>query len=335
MLEKKQSIQFSFILFLIIFLFITLMLTAAVPDSLKERIRKAKYFDDIFKLEKKIKLVDPPDGFITKVKNLLVTEKRDFIAHIEGAGIHKVLRYSNVGKFRNPIGEAGYDKEDYYVAFSIAKDNEDNIYILDQPQSKILVYTADNVYKSSLKFASNGLYIHINSKNEIFLYSGVNTKTKRDCIYKYSQYGKEINEFAEYPEEITPDNYYAVGNTMGIDKKDFVYEVNPRWSNVRKYNSAGIFITEFGSKEVSKPTNADKIGVLKKGLRIVEAIFIIQDVIMLIYSDGKMDIYDLDGELLNQGIKINENIICSTENEIYTQSRKGDVNKVINKFVLK
>lgn len=333
MSDQKQSIQISFILFLLVFLLLALMVTSA-QDGLKEKIKKAKTFEDIFQLEKTINLETPKEYFISIIMDLVLSNNGDLILRMDGAGASKILVFDQEGKFKTSLGKNGHSDDEYLSPWSIAKDSRDNIYVYDQPKRKILVYDLNNNLIKTLPKLNSSLFIHINSKDDIFMYMGINAPEKFNCIVKYNQDGKRITEFAELPDEIKKVKFYAIGNTMQIDKKNFVYEVNPLWSNVRKYNSDGIFLTEFGSKKVRDYTNADKIGVEKISPRIIESLIIFRDYLLLIYNDDKMDVYDLDGEVINKNIKISNRILFSSDTELYVTALGHGSNSKILKYVI-
>jgi hypothetical protein len=327
MLRAKQSLLSYLFTILILLIFIPVfVLSFNKQEGLKDRIRKASSFEDIFQLEKTIVPEEGKGYSIDKIEALVKSSTGDLIMKIDGKGVLKVLVFDENGKYKNPIGKAGYEEGEYFIPWSIGVDSYDNIYVLDQPHRRINIYDINNHYKKSLKYNCDALYMHTNSCNEIYLYNGMNSGKQYNCITKISPEGKQICEFAELPKEIMPVNYHAMVNTMAIDKKDFVYEVNPLWSDIRKYNSNGFFITEFGEKEVKMNQQTDKSEALP---RVVEALFIYDEVVMVIYDNNKMDFYDPDGELLNKDVIIKGNIVSSSDNEIYMQSEKKEGGRAV------
>ncbi len=322
MLSKRRLF---ILLFAIPFIFTFNHINAQLKGSLKDVARKANSLEDIFTLQKKIILEKPKGAGILMIRQALPFDNGDIAFRIEGKGIYKILLYDEDGEFLNPIGEAGYDKEDYFTPSSIAGDNEDNIYILDPPQNRINVFTKGNSFVKNIPLPGMGLYLLLNSRGEIYLYSWAPEEKNMNCIIKYSPKGKLISEFASFPNELLNIKFMAFDNTFCIDQDDFVYEVNPLWSRIRKYNSSGQLIMEFGSKKVEMIKGLNALAKEELVPRTVSNLFVYKDLLLLIYDDNICVIYDLNGMQLNSGFKLSKRIIaCSPLGVFAIDNKKGE-----------
>lgn len=338
MSTKKQSIQISFILFLVVLTFISIALTVEAKDGLKERIKKAKTFDDIFILEKSIKLESTKDSYISRLNAMAINSNGDLIINNNGSSGAGVLIFNKNGKFVKEIGRKGSGPGEYANPLSLCMNKAGDIFVTDVNNRRIIVYGRDYKFKKNIFYTSNNQHIHINSRNDILLYMGMNLPFKRkyNCIAKLSSAGKTIKEFAELPNEVMGVKFYANFDCMALDKNDFIYETNPLMPHFRKYDSNGKLVKEFGDKIVKMIPEKGKDGVTREYPRIILSFSICKDVIMVMYDNNKMDCYDLEGNVLNKNIIIDKRIVFTADNQVYLISNEdGQDNPILHKYVVK
>lgn len=308
---------------------------AVYQDGLRDRIKKAGSFEEIFKLEKSIVLETKNGLPAPKVNYLILSSNGDYIIINNAFDMMKVMVFGTDGKYKNLIGKSGYEAGEYLSPTSLSKDSYGNIYILDQARSRMNVYNPEYKFVKAFSFPASSMFVHINNKNEMYLYQSVKTQRQYNCILKMNTDGKRMAEFAPLPEEIMNVDNYSFCNTMAVDRKSFVYEVNPLWQNIRKYNSYGIFITEFGSKEVTMLPYTDKAGNKSEVPRIVTGLFIFDDILMMVFDDNKMNFYDLDGEEIKKDVEIRKQIVYSSEKGIYlVDEDDSPVRNVLYKYTV-
>jgi hypothetical protein len=330
-----------FTLFLIlIFAFISPDVTySQTKTDLKEKIKKAKTFEDIFKLEKTFKLEPTKDSYVARVNALLVSKKGDVIVNNVGRGGANVFIFNKNGKFIKEIGKKGDGPGEYQMPQSFTQDNEGNIYVLDQMKRQIDIFDKDYKFKNLLHYASNNQKIHVNSKKEIYLYMGIplmpGSKPYKSVV-KLGRDGKKTAEFAELPTEVNKMKFYAMYDCMAIDKNDIVYESNPLLPHIRKYTPEGQLISEFGEKRIKMITETDKDGKSYEYPRCMESFLIFRDVIILMFSDNKADFYDTAGNLLNKEIPVKYTIQYAGDNEVYLVESDDKLdNPILHKYVVK
>jgi len=321
----------SFAIILLIIQFLPSHAISQSTESFKDIVKKASSFDDIFKDAEIIKL-EPPHEALIQVINQIIPIGDDFVLLIHGKGIYKILVYGEDGIFKNYIGETGYDIEDFYTPSSIAANKNDHIMIYDPPNNKINIFTINNIYKGTLKLAKPGSNIKLNSKGEIFLSTLSEKVDNNDLIIKHTPEGKKVCEFASLDKALFETNQFLYSNLFCIDRNDFIYEVNPFWSYIRKYNSLGRLISEFGSKTIkmNKIVNYDGKEILFP--RCVKDFFVVRDLLFIVYDDRKCDVYDVEGESVKQDLDFSHNVLFASDKEIISHS-EGDPLLIIKKYI--
>ena len=342
MLQKNLSFRFPsfFILILSILCYTTAVFPYAPPEGLKEKIKKAKSFEDIFKLEKSTKLEPARDAFIARVNAMVISEQEDIIINDVSAGGSDILIFSKIGKFIRSIGKKGSGPGEYTRPQSMTRDTEGNIYVVDGTKRQINIYDKNYKFRTLIHYVSNNSDIHVNSKKDFYLYLGIPMPIPSaklyNCVAKFGPDGKKKTEFAELPAEVNKMKFYAGYDCMVIDKYDYVYETNPLRPCIRKYDADGKLIKEFGDKRIKMITEKDEKGSSYEIPRFIESFKILDNILIIAYCDGKMDFYDTDGNLLNQDIKLDKGIACVHKNAIYlVEHQKNQDNPTLHKYIVK
>lgn len=323
-----QRRQISFLLFLLT----AVIIRGQTSDSFREKIRNSDSFEKIFTLEKVIVLERPKGAEIQSIRQALPLKEGNIVFLISGKGIYKVLLYNSEGKFIRHIGEAGYDPEDYFTPSCLMKDGGDNIYIYDPPKQRANIFSTDDEFIGSIGLTPVGSYAYMNSKKEIFIPTWSPDKKGSDFIFKFTPAGKKISEFGESMQREDRSFMPDADNLICIDKNDFVYAINTEIMTVRKFNSDGKLITEFGSRNTRMSAQFDKNGNLGARKRYADKAFIYRDVLFICYDNAECDAYDIEGELIKKDIRIKKRIISSSDMAIFAVSEGDEVNAVY-KFV--
>ncbi len=314
-------------------LFLTAIISSAqTGDSFRERIRNSDSFEKIFILANTINLEKPKGAEIQSIRKAIPIDNDEIVFLIAGKGIYKILLYNEKGEFKGNIGEAGYDPEDYFSPSSLLKDGEDNIYIFDPPKQRANIFTPDNEFKGSIPLSPVGPFAYMNSRKEIFIPTWSPEKKSSDFIYKFTPQGKKISEFGESNKREDRSFMPEADILICIDRNDFIYAISSELMTIRKFNSDGKLITEFGGRNARMMTLTDKNGKLGARQRYAENAFIYRDVLFICYDDSQCDAYDIEGELIKKDIRIKKRIISSSERGIYALS-EGDESNAVYKFI--
>lgn len=119
-----------------------------LPEGLIEKIKKAKSFDDIFKLEKTIRLEATKNSFLSHIKQIIINANGDILINNEN-GVNSVLIFDKNGKFKKMLANKGNGPGEIRYASSIASDLDGNIYVLEPGKRSITMF--DSKYSSTLR----------------------------------------------------------------------------------------------------------------------------------------------------------------------------------------
>jgi len=309
-------------------------------EDLRSKIKNAKSFEDIFREEKAFKLEAGKNSFIERVNAMVVADNGDIIINNMGRNSNYVLLFKNDGRYIKELGKKGGGPGEYNVVQSMARDREGNIYLVDQNRRQILIYDKQYIYRKMVQYRTRNQFIHLNKKKEIYLYMGVPLNIpgfeQYDCVEKLGNDGKKITSFALLDNEISKQKFHAMFDCMAIDKNDYIYESNPLRPWIRKYNSDGKLIKEFGEKRIRMISETDKNGNTYEYPRIIESFTIFRDIIIIWFGDGKADFYDTEGNLLNKNIPVKYTVRYADDNYLYlVESGENMESPILHKYAVK
>jgi hypothetical protein len=112
-----------------------------------------------------------------------------------------------------------------------------DIILADYGGRRLIFYDRNYQYKKQILVKGRMYHsVHVNHKNEIFMYKGmvpgsfVTGRQKPwvfDTIKKINNNGETILSFGPIPEEVFKFYFSCSNDGMAIDKDDFIYEMNP------------------------------------------------------------------------------------------------------------
>jgi hypothetical protein len=334
--NEKQPLQLLFLSVLIIIMFVPAYIFPYTQhEGLKDKIKKAKTFEDIFKCEKTIKLEAKSESYIKGIGNMLIVKNGDIIIKNNDKK-SCVLIFDKNGKFKKKMANSGNGPGESEYTHSIAMDSKENIYLFDQTTKRINIYDQSYKFIKLIQSKTANQHLHFNKKDEMYLFLGLNIGRVYKCIEKVDNSGKVVTRFAEFPKEALNVKFYHFGDAMSIDNTNNIFVTNGIYPGIRKYDSNGKLLKEFGTKYVKMVTEKDIRGKSHEVARFLQSFIIFRDILIVLYSDDKADFYDTDGNLLNKNIPLNKDIKYSNDNELYLveSSDKLD-NPIVYKYVVK
>jgi len=200
---------------------------------------------------------------------------------------------------------------------SVATNSTGEILICDYLRNQIVVYNADSSYLRSIAVKPRiRHFIHLDSKNGIFLYSGAGGPRQRevfDTIHMLDESGSEVLSFAPVPEDVVDLDFSAIADGMAIGEGDHIYEMNPLYYQIRKYTTDGKLIRSFTKPNMQKR--------LRKGgpEGILNGPFYLESGLIVVQRDGLLDIFDTEGHLVVDGIPLAPKIIHARRDALYQE----------------
>jgi hypothetical protein len=266
----------------------------------------------------------------SKIIDMTIDSSGNFI-FVDGYPSNEVLVLSQSGEFIKKIGQKGRGPGEYSDPSGIAVNKSGDIYVADYLNNRINIYDKKYQYKFEIKIKNRIKHnIHINRKNEIYMYEGYFFGPKKDenTIFKYDLKGNEIISFAPLSEEVKKINFITVKNGMTIDEEDNIYEINPVYYRIRKYNADGKLLKTFAkasnssfSLNVSKPTAINGPYYLKSGFIVIQI-------------RNYIDIYKTNGDIILSEVPFEGKIVFSNGNNLYAEDWKAATNGDVEHYIL-
>lgn len=292
-----------------------------------QKLQDANTIEDIFNKESEIQLATSAECAIALITDIEVDAKGNYIV-ADGWQQRAVFIFGPDGKFLKELGKQGQGPGEYSTPVSIDISSKQEILVADYLANRILVYDENFNFTRSL-ICKPRIYhfIHLNSRDEVFIYSGaVNPfrKESYNTIRKYDNQGKEIHSFAPLPEEVLDVKFSATQEGMTIDKNDFIYEMNPLHYNVRKFTSEGNLVKSFTRK-----TRLFTI-ITEKGQSpiVVYGPYYLDKGLIMAQVSEHLEIYDTEGNFMAGGLPFSSKIIGTHGNclliEHWEESKKPE-----------
>jgi len=286
----------------------------------KKQVKGVKSIDDLFEIKSNVQLELSPESALANVTDLAIDAQGNYLV-CDGTQLNQVWIFSAAGKFLRNLSQRGQGPGEYYSPLSVTVDKHGNIFINDYLQSKIIIYDRDYKYKNEIKNV-RGHYVHVNSREEIYLYDGMlrpMNKSVFDTIKKIGQDGRIILSFAPLMEEILSTHFSLMSDGMDIDEKDNIYEMNPLYYQVRKWSPEGRLIKAF-----NVPSHLRGIRRSGDNYVILNGPFCLNKNVVIIQREGVVDLYDTEGNYLAGGLHLPGKISYARDREIYVELWEGE-----------
>lgn len=282
-----------------------------------DKLSSAESVKDVFQIISETRLQTTEECPIAYITDMAVDSKGNFII-ADGWQVQAVFVFSQEGTFIKQLGRKGQGPGEYINPVSVEVSQKGNIWIVDYGNNRICIFSRDMNYKNQIVCTSRILhYLHLNSRNEIYMYRSQANPLKpntKDTIFRYDDQGNKIDSFAPFPKQALKVKFWAGQDGMTIGKHDFIYEMNPLYYNIRKYSPDGKLITSF-----SRKTNLFKV-IMKEGKRpiIVYGPFYLEKGLLLAHVNEHLEIYDIKGNFIVGELPFKQRIISTHDNCLYT-----------------
>jgi 6-bladed beta-propeller len=171
--------------------------------------------------------------------------------------MHKhVKQYDSNGQLIRTIGSSGNMPGQFSLAWSLACDQQDRLYVLDVNQSRVHMFDKDGVFQKSITFSSIGTPgITLAVANSGDIYIGVfavglkfaSGNPDKFYIHKYDQDGNHTSSFFPMDDRVERMNLSVAGGVrFNIDPSGNLYavqQVNPQFF---KFSPNGQLLGQFG-----------------------------------------------------------------------------------------
>ncbi len=302
---KKRTGMRRFTLLMSLILFVSCASEKALMDSPLtppeiQKLQNAKTIEDIFDTESEIQLATNAECAIALITDMEIDASGNYIV-ADGWQQRAVFIFGPDGKFLKELGKQGQGPGEYSTPVSVDINSKQEIWVADPSASRIHVYDKNfNFIRSIFCKPRIHYFIHLNSRDEIFVYSGYSgavfpfRRESYNTIRKYDDQGKEIHSFAPLPEEVLDINFSSTQDGMTIDKNDFIYEMNPLHYNIRKFTPEGNLVKSFTRK-----TRLFKI-ITEDGQTpiIVYGPYYLDKGLIMAQVSEHLEIYDTEGNFL-------------------------------------
>jgi hypothetical protein len=294
-------------------------------DQTKKLLVSAKKIEDAFEKVSDVQLEFLPECAISLITDMAIdAEGRYFVA--DGWQRRGVYIFSREGKFIRELSRRGQGPGEYQTPVSIAVGAQGDIWVADFMGNRISVYDKEWKFKHAILGQPRILYfLHLNSKDEIYMYRSQTNPLKpdtSDTIFRYDRDGRKISSFAPFPEEALKIKFSAVNDGMDIDKDGFIYEMNPLFYRIRKFAPDGSSIASF-----ARTTKLFKM-VKKEGMAplIVNGPFCLEKDFIVAQVNKHLEIYDTGGHFVVGEIPFSPWIIGSRGNCLYAEASDDEAN---------
>ncbi len=291
---------------------------SSFSSTQRRNLEAAKKIEDIFKIETQTQLATSPDFAIADITDMEVDSEGNYIV-ADGWLRKAIFIFASDGRFLKQLGRQGQGPGEYQTPVSVDISSKREIWVGDYLGNRINVYDENFEFKRSIVGKGKIFhFIHINSQDEIYMYSGsVNPfrPAVYDTIQKYDSQGNRIISFAPLPEEIMDVKFSAIQDGMTLDRDDFIYEMNPLLYSMRKFTPNGKLVTTF-----SRKTGFFKI-ITKEGERpiVVYGPYYLEKGLILARVSDNLEIYDTDGNFIVGGLPFPHEIVATRGNSLYAE----------------
>ena len=293
-----------------------------LSSSELKALSSARKIEDIFSKTAETQLELTENSAISTISDFVRDSKGNFIV-ADGLRMNNVWIFSSDGHFIQNLGRQGQGPGEYSTPVSLEVSPEGDILVDDYLGSRLIFY--DHNYQYKKQIISKGKwyhFVHVNHKNEIFMYEGMVPASVVmglqkpwifDTIKKLNNNGETILSFAPIPEEVFKFFFSCGTDGIAIDKDDFIYEMNPLFYRIRKYTSGGQLVKSFVNPHFQQlEPREGRQGVLNGPYYLEKSLLLVQ-------LQNHLDIFDTEGNFLAGGIPLSLNIIYSDGNSFYVE----------------
>jgi len=149
---------------------------------------------------------------------------------------NQVVKFDSQGNVVLTWGSTGEDDEQFMSTNRIACDSQDNVYVVDYDLNRIQKFDSYGNFIRSLNLPAGSGALAIDSQDFIYVASEY-----------FSKYDPDGNLIKEWRTPLTEDGRLSSPHSLAVDSLDALYLTEMGTPRVQKFDSDGVFITEFGS----------------------------------------------------------------------------------------
>lgn len=245
----------------------------AVADTGNSRLLKYMFHEGTL-TDSPIPIEIPELPYPIKLK---INSKEEILA-LDGKK-RQIARLTSKGQFKGYLSLTNIPPPSAFVPKSFTIDPQDNIYILDIHQERVIVITSSGSYKKQIRFPKTyGFFsdIAIDSKGNIFLVDCANAMiySSPEGSVRFSPLSHSLKEYLRFPAR------------LAIDNKNKIYVIDRNGGNILILSQNGSFLARYsghGWKE-GLLNHPSQISISKKG-----------DIFIADTSNNRIQMFSLSG----------------------------------------
>jgi len=255
------------------------------------------------------------DCAFSAVDDMVIDTKNNFII-VDSFGTGEVYVFNEKGEFVRIIGRKGKGPGEYLQPTSITIHPSGQLWICDYMNRRINIYAENYTYIKSVFIEGGRVHPHIftPTNDDIIMYNGMlypMNNELHDTIIKYNKTNKTITRFAPLQSEVLDINFSSMRNGIAVDQKGYIYEINPIFYQIRKYDFKGNFVKKLTPRSTIYTTRS-------KNTIIINGLFIIGEKYIIVQIKNHIDIYNLELNRITEELPFEEKIIYSDSKGFYT-----------------
>ncbi len=312
--------------------------TSSSPAAPQSGASEATALEGAFRTVSTVQLETTPECAIGSITDVEIDVHGNFII-ADGWKAGLVYCFAPDGRFLGMVGGRGQGPGEYATPVSLAVGPGGEIAVCDYLQNRLIIYDKDRRYQRTVRGNPRFQYfIHIGEDGAIYAYSGSVDPRKTgvfDTIHKYDDSGREALSFGPIQTEVLDRGFSLVADGMAIGGDGFIYEKNPLFSQIRKFDPSGALVRSFVNPDKGKRTEdiASHDGYY--------GLFYLRKGFLVAQSGKTVDLFDNEGRFLKGDLPLRHRILLARGDTLYLESDDADgggaeqTNPVIIKAELK
>lgn len=239
-----------------------------------------------------------------------------------------IKQYNHNGQLIKTIGSRGNVPGQFSLAYGLAHDPQDNLYVLDLNQSRVHIFDSSGTFQISFAFShigTPGIALAIANSGDIYVggfAAGVNaasTKREKHVIHKFDREGNHLLSFFPLDEQVEKLNLQVVGGVrFSINSSGNLYAIQQVTPQFFKFSPNGQLLGRFGGAPSfykapfdfpsQLPNDKSRVNkLLARWTQLIDIHLIPDNLVLLTYRihspmEYAIEIYDEVGRLVKDRI---------------------------------
>jgi 6-bladed beta-propeller len=204
-------------------------------------------FESVFKKVREIAIagIDPRNALA------FARDSKGAIYVSDGAQ-RNVRKVDSNGRLLKVIGGPGSGPGQFLVPWSIACDDQDNLYVLDIKTGRLSIFSETGDFKNSIVvslFGFAGVALRLGSAGNVYIGGIQPDRPGSPLLYKVSRDGQLMRSFFPRDPLVDKLHLHIVGGVdFDLDHSENLYAIQPVSAKVSVFSPDGQFIKEFGNE---------------------------------------------------------------------------------------